>query len=255
MKQLLKTALRRFGYDLVRYSADTASEPAAASDLSAQHRQIISTTKRFTMTSAERTVALIDSVMYITRNNIPGDICECGVWRGGSMMAVALTLLSSGDLSRNLYLYDTFEGMPEPSIHDRNLNGTLASEFFATDRDGAGTWCSASLEEVRSNLVSTGYPSEKIHLIKGKVQETIPRSLPTALSILRLDTDWYESTSHELRHLYPLLRPGGILVIDDYGHWQGARKAVDEYFQEHGGAFFLHRIDYTGRLLVKPAAS
>ena len=73
--------------------------------------------------------------------------------------------------------------------------------------------------------------------------------MPERIALLRIDTDWYESTRHELVHLYPRLSPGGVLIIDDYGHWQGARKAVDEYFQ---AGLFLNHIDYTGRLAIKP---
>ena len=91
-------------------------------------------------------------------------------------------------------------------------------------------------------------------MVAGKVEDTIPKHLPGQMSVLRLDTDWYESTKHELTYLYPLLAPYGVLIIDDYGHWQGARKAVDEYFQSQAGTHFLHRIDYTGRLLVKSGA-
>ena len=101
-------------------------------------------------------------------------------------------------------------------------------------------------------MLSTGYPEDKIKLIKGKVEETIPRSIPTHLALLRLDTDWYESTKHELRYLYPLLEAQGILIIDDYGHWQGAKKAVDEYFRTNQDEVSLHRIDFTARALVKP---
>jgi hypothetical protein len=111
-------------------------------------------------------------------------------------------------------------------------------------------WCYASIEDVRQNILSTGYPEEKIYLVKGKVEHTIPKILPEKLSLLRLDTDWYESTKHELIHLCPQLSPEGILIIDDYGHWQGARKAVDEYFAEQNRKIYLHRIDYTGRIAV-----
>jgi hypothetical protein len=197
-------------------------------------------------------LAMINAVTYITKNKIPGDIAECGVWRGGSMMVAAATLLSLGDTSRSLYLYDTYEGMSEPSEKDKSFDGVLAGDKLKQSAPQSGYWCYASIEDVRANILSTGYPQEKIHLIKGKVEETIPQTMPPDLAILRLDTDWYESTLHELNHLYPLLHENGILIIDDYGYWQGARKAVDEYFHEHGNGIFMHRIDYTGRLLVKP---
>ena len=220
-------------------------------DLSAQEKRIISTAKPFTGTSIERMAALINAVTYITRHGIPGDIAECGVWRGGSMMTIALTLLALGDKSRSLYLYDTFEGMSSPTEYDKSGDGVSAEEQLRREPKGTGVWCYASLDDVRANILSTGYPEKNIHLIKGKVEDTIPRTIPSSLSLLRLDTDWYESTKHELTHLYPLLQAKGVVIIDDYGHWEGARKAVDEYFQERGEAVYLHRIDYTGRSLVK----
>jgi hypothetical protein len=249
MKQLLKTVLRRFGYDLVRYSP--AAELASVADMSEGERRIILAARPFTMTSLERMAALLKAVTYVTQSGIPGDIAECGVWRGGSMMTVALTLLAHGDRSRSLYLFDTFEGMSPPSGDDKSLDGIAADVQLERDPQGTGVWCYASLDDVRANILSTGYPADKIHLIKGKVEDTIPRNIPSSLSLLRLDTDWYESTKHELRHLYPLLNTRGILIIDDYGHWQGAKKAVDEYFAELEVKDYLHRIDYTGRILVK----
>src|SRR5262249_28315332 len=111
----------------------------------------------------------------------------------------------------------------------------------------------ASMEGVRSNLLSTGYPDSHIHLIKGKVEETLPRHAPERIALLRLDTDWYESTLHELIHLYPRLCPNGVLIIDDYGHWKGAREAVDDYFAKQELRPFLSRLDYSGRLVIKPA--
>lgn len=251
MKQLLKNILRRFGYDLVRYPPNTFSEFDSIPDFSKHERDIIQTARPFTMTSIERMAALVNAVTYLTERQIPGDIAECGVWRGGSMMTIALTLLARGDRSRSLYLYDTFDGMSSPTEDDRNLDGVPAAEQLKRDPKGTGIWCYASLEDVRENILSTGYPEDKVHLIKGKVEDTIPATIPSRLSLLRLDTDWYESTKHELAHLYPILHANGILIIDDYGHWQGARKAVDEYFHENGGRVYLHRIDYTGRILVR----
>src|SRR4051812_32630204 len=252
MKQLIKNTLRRFGYDLVRYSPSHSSELASVADLSDEEKKIISRAKPFTMTSLERMAALINAVTYVTQNKIPGDIAECGVWRGGSMMIIALTLLAHGDRSRSLYLFDTFEGMSLPTDKDKSLDGVSAAVQLERAPQGTGVWCYASLEDVRANVLSTGYPEDKIHLIKGKVEDTIPQNNPPSLSLLRLDTDWYESTKHELTHLFPRLHSKGILIIDDYGHWQGAKKAVDEYFSERADNVYLHRIDYTGRILVRP---
>jgi O-methyltransferase len=209
----------------------------------------------FTMTSAERLVALCDAVSYLVRNGIEGAMVECGVWRGGSMMAVAQTLLSHQICDRDLWLYDTFEGMSEPGKVDVDLRGAAASRLLAEqDRAVAhSVWCRSPLEEVRQNLQSTGYPQAKVRFVEGKVEETIPQNLPETISLLRLDTDWYESTKHELEHLWPRLVPGGVLIIDDYGHWQGCRRAVDEFFSSRQIAICLCRIDYTGRMAVKPA--
>ena len=247
MKTLIKKALNRFGFDVVPYVSPNDADFQAFPDLSKAERGVVAAVKPFTMTSVERIVCLINAVNYIADNKVAGDIAECGVWRGGSMMTVALTLLARGDTNRKLYLYDTYEGMSAPTEFDKSLDGASAE---AQMNEVDGKWCYASIEDVRQNILSTGYPKENIFLVKGKVEDTIPQTLPASLSLLRLDTDWYESTKHELNHLFPLLAPEGVLVIDDYGHWQGARKAVDEYFAEQKRKVYLHRIDYTGRIAV-----
>lgn len=247
MKTLVKKVLNRFGLEVTKYNSSNDSLFEMFPDLTDEERRIVAAVKPFTMTSVERVVCLMNAVSYVAKNKIAGDIAECGVWRGGSMMTVALTLLAHDDVSRELYLYDTFEGMSEPTEADVNLDGLSAQSHIAQTTE---KWCYASIEDVRENIVSTGYPKDKIHLVKGKVEDTIPKTIPATLSLLRLDTDWYESTKHELIHLYPRLSREGILIIDDYGHWQGARRAVDEFFAEQNRKVYLHRIDYTGRIAV-----
>lgn len=248
MKRLLKAALARAGWELARTRERDAQ---ALADLPPADRQIIQRVSPFTMTSLERRASLLGAVDHIVRHRIAGDIVECGVWRGGSMMAIALALMARGDTSRHLYLYDTFEGMSEPTEHDKALSGELAQTQLArTDREHP-LWAVAGLDDVKANLASTGYPAERIHYVQGKVEDTIPATLPKQIALLRLDTDWYESTRHELQHLYPLLAKHGPLIIDDYGHWQGARQAVDEYFANAAEPVFLHRVDYTARLHIK----
>jgi hypothetical protein len=248
MKKIVKAALARSGWELGR-TADRVQETLA--DLPEADRALIARVEPFTMTSLERRASLLGAVDQIVKHRIPGDIVECGVWRGGSMMLVALALMARGDTSRDLYLFDTFEGMSEPTAEDKGLSGESAEAQLArTDRDHP-LWAVASLEDVKANIASTGYPADKIHFVKGKVEDTIPRTIPKRIALLRLDTDWYESTRHELQHLYPLLSRHGLLIIDDYGHWQGARQAVDEYFAGSAQPVFLHRVDYTARLLVK----
>jgi O-methyltransferase len=141
--------------------------------------------------------------------------------------------------------------MSEPTAVDKDLAGALAAEQLSRLHPGTGIWCYAGLEEVRVNLASTGYPVDRVHFVRGKVEDTIPGTVPEPIALLRLDTDWYESTKHELTHLFPRLVPGGVLIIDDYGHWQGARQATDEYFASARVPLLLHRVDYTGRIAVK----
>ena len=207
----------------------------------------------YTMTSYERVYSVIEATKYIEEKNLPGSIVECGVWRGGSSMAIARTLKECGNTRRDLYLYDTYEGMPEPTEHDVSIGGSDAAKRFEETKttEDRSSWCEASLEDVQQNMKLVGYNEEKIHYVQGKVEETIPETCPEHIALLRLDTDWYESTKHELAHLYPRLVQGGVLIIDDYGHWEGARKAVDEYFAQNNITMLLNRIDYTGRVGVK----
>ncbi|WP_243544286.1 TylF/MycF/NovP-related O-methyltransferase [Pseudodesulfovibrio tunisiensis] len=223
-------------------------------DCNEAEKGIIRACCAYSMTSGERMLGLIRAVEYIARAGIPGDIVECGVWKGGSSMASALALLAHEGADRDLYLFDTFAGMTAPSDRDEAFDGSMAEPVYLESRtpEGASTWCQAGLEEVRTNMLSTGYPEDRIHLVRGPVEQTLPHAAPERIALLRLDTDWYESTRHELEHLYPRLSPGGVLVIDDYGHWKGARKAVDEYIGKHGLKLLLTRMDYTGRLAVKP---
>jgi len=248
MKQLLKRALARAGLELTNV-ADR--HRAALADLSPADRALVARVEPFTMTSLDRRAGLIGAIDHIVRHRIAGDIVECGVWRGGSMMLAALALIARGDTTRDLWLYDTFEGMSAPTAADRSVSGESAAAQLARTPRGSGVWCEAGLADVQANLWSTGYPRERLHFVAGPVETTIPATLPRRIALLRLDTDWYESTRHELVHLYPALSRHGVLVVDDYGHWQGARQAVDEYFAARNEPVFLHRVDYTARLVVK----
>lgn len=248
MKKVAQAILAAGGLQVVRTADQTAQ---ALADLSEADRAIVERVAPFTMTGLERRASLLGAVDHVVRHGIAGDIVECGVWRGGSMMAVALALMARGDTSRELWLFDTFEGMSEPTEHDRDPTGMAAAERLKTSPRSSALWAAASLEDVQANLRSTGYPAERIHYVRGKVEDTIPVHGPACIALLRLDTDWYESTRHELQHLYPKLARHGLMIIDDYGHWQGARRAVDEYFAAAAEPVFLHRVDYTARLVVK----
>jgi O-methyltransferase len=252
MKKLVRGAVRAMGFDVVRYPEPP--QPAKLPpDASPEDRRILEAVAGYTMTSVERQLALISSIRHIVKAGIAGCYVECGVWRGGSSMAAALAFQQAGDTARELHLYDTFEGMTPPTAADRTPDGTLAQAHLDADPARTGVnWCVAGLEDVQRNMASTGYPKERVHFVRGPVEATIPSQSPAGpIALLRLDTDWYESTKHELIHLFPKLQPGGILIIDDYGHWEGAKKAVDEYFSTLKPPHYLQRVDYTGRLLVK----
>lgn len=246
-KDLVRKAARRAGYDIVRYPSPYPP------DFSANRVALCDRVSPYTMTTPERVDGLAAAVEYVVKQDIPGALVECGVWKGGSAMAMALTLLEAGVRDRDIYLYDTFSGMSAPGEVDVAFDGRQASEMFEQTKqsEDASDWCRSPLDEVRRNVESTGYPPERLHFVEGKVEDTIPGTMPEDIAILRLDTDWYESTKHELTHLYPRLVEQGLLLIDDYGHWRGARKAVDEYIDQHGLRLLLNRLDYTGRIAIK----
>ena len=246
IKTAIHKSLRLFGVDVVRYPPPEEVSPP---DFRKAEVDIIRKVRPWTMTSIERIYALIQAVRYISANAIPGAIVECGVWKGGSIAAVARTLLQNQDQSRELYLFDTFTGMTRPTARDFDCWGKKASQDLV---DCPGDRCDdAALEEVKEIIHKTGYPREKVHFIPGKVEDTIPSQAPESIALLRLDTDWYESTRHELVHLFPRLSRAGAIIIDDYGHWEGARQACDEYFNQNRIPILLNRIDSTGRIALK----
>jgi len=218
----------------------------------ADFEDIIRRVRPFTMTTAARVTALCDALSYVLQHHIPGAFVECGVWRGGSSMAAALRLMQLGERSRALYLFDTYAGMTEPDSNDRSrISGFSAAQILKFAPANSKIVARATLDDVRQNMYSTGYPQDFIHLIEGPVERTVPDAAPEQIAVLRLDTDWYKSTKHELIHLFPRISTGGVLIIDDYGDWSGAQQATDEYIREAKLKIFLHRIDHTGRLAIK----
>jgi O-methyltransferase len=222
-------------------------------------RALVERCRPYTLASPERIVATADAVAHVVGREVPGALVECGVWRGGSVLAMVLTLQQLGISDRDVYLYDTFSGMTAPTDEDTSSFDPPASGTFDRARaEGRRAWDFLfgeevfGKEQVEELLHATGYPRERFHMVVGPVEETLPEQAPGEVALMRLDTDWYESTRHEMEHLYPRLSSGGVLIVDDYGHWDGARKAVEEYFDAHGGRPLLARTDYTGRLAVKP---
>lgn len=210
------------------------------------NKELIKDFSKYTMTSNMKIFSLIKAFEYIHKFQIAGDFVECGVYTGGNIM-ILKKLIEKNNLKKKIYAYDTFEGMTSPTSNDIKIDGTVASEKILIKDN----WSSCSLEKVKKNFTEMNLELDNIQFIKGKVEDTlkISENLPNKISILRLDTDFYESTKMELKYLYPLIVDGGILIIDDYGSWLGSKKATDEYFSEK--KIFMHFIDHSARMIIK----
>jgi len=248
LRARIKAVLRARGVDVRRWP------PPLPEHIDEEAATIIAAARPFTMTSVDALFSLIEATRYVVGRQVPGAFVECGVWRGGSMVAVARTLQQLGTTDRHLWLYDTFEGMTEPAGSDVRYSGdrARAADLLAAEPvgDGDGIWCYSTLDEVRAAMADTGYPADHVHYVTGPVEKTIPGQVPDRIALLRLDTDWYESTRHELRHLMPLMTPRGVLIVDDYWYWQGCRQAVDEYLAETGLPLLLTPVHITGVAVV-----
>jgi O-methyltransferase len=199
--------------------------------------EIFEKVKNLTLLGKERILANIESVDHIIDNNIDGDIVEIGVYKGGSILSMILRLEEKNVLNKTVHLYDTFEGMTQHSEYDIDLNGSSIKNI-------PDYICKCDLNSVKQNLKSkTSYPEDFIKYHVGDILKT--QFIPEKISILRLDTDWYESTKFELEHFFSKVSKNGIVIVDDYGHWKGCKKAVDEFlinFPE----IKIEKIDYTG---------
>jgi O-methyltransferase len=249
-KRLLRPTLKRMGYQIVRHPNGDQRKPPWDAEPAARH--LFEQVRDYTMTSPERVIALHAAVRYVATQKVPGAMVECGVWRGGSMMAVARTLHDLGETDRELFLYDTFEGPPTPTETDVEKD---PAHFARPRRKKAIAEIPVvlqllPLDEIKKLLYDTGYPAERMHFVVGNVMETIPARAPEQIAILRLDTDSYTSTRHELEHLFPRVSDGGVVIIDDYASFAGAREATDKYLASQGINPLLHRIDAASRMIV-----
>lgn len=252
----------------VVYSSGHASQiedyPIEDIDRDALFTRFFEASRNHTMTSKEVMFSTYQAARYVALRGIAGDVVECGVWRGGSALLAALTVRelapapkakswfgkkASEAAGRKFWLYDTYEGMTPPTEVDIDLEGISAAEYIDKYSDD-GKWCYADEHDVRKLFDANDFSTQEVRLIKGDVVETLKTQAPEQISLLRLDTDWYESTLAELEILYPRLSTGGVLIIDDYGHWEGSRRAVDEYFADKPPVL-MHRIGYAVRVIVK----
>ena len=224
-------------------------------DMEPEFRSLWDEIREYTMTGMERGYGLYQAVRYLEARGVKGDFVECGVWKGGSCMLMMRTLQQLGR-ERRVWLYDTYSGMPEPGDEDIIAWNRLPvqkklEEDVRKGKESFAHWA-VGLSRVRANIALTDYPDTLTRYVPGDVAETVLHEAPERIALLRLDTDWYASTLAELEHLYPLLEEGGVLIIDDYGHFEGARRAVDEYFARPGvRPILFSRLDYTGRMGVK----
>jgi hypothetical protein len=249
---MINTVIRDLISKLVRKTGYTLYRGIPQYDMEKEFIDIFEKCKKFTITSIEGMYSLYKAVEYVVIHKIPGSIVECGVFKGGTAMLCAYTLKNLNVLQNKIYLYDTYEGMSEPNIKDKTHFGESARKKWDDLRDvKVNKMFYASLDEAKNNLYTTGYPRDNLIFVKGKVEDTIPEIIPENIALLRLDTDFYESTYHELLNLYPRLSKNGVIIIDDYGYWKGAREATDKYFSENNVKILLNRIDATGRIGVK----
>ncbi len=267
LKEMVNSGLVRVtGYELARprpngalpakkaaaaFPATKAAALALPKDYDSEAASTIRAVKPWTMTSPDKLYALILAVRHVVKHKIPGDIVECGVWRGGSMQATARTLLEVGDTSRHLYLFDTFEGMPPPTEEDRRHDGKSAADLLASERAHVARLGRGLARRRAGRHGAGGLPRGPRALRPGHGRgDRAPRGARADLGaasrhrLVRLD-------QARARDLYPRLVSGGVLLIDDYGWWEGAKKAVDEFLEESGEQLLLLRMA-SGRIAVKP---
>lgn len=252
-KKSINKGLNRFGFQLERFTPK--GEIFTATEASKTDEEIYKKVQSFTMSNPDPIYSLITATRYIVENQIEGDFVECGTWSGGCSMAIALTLMELGETSRNIWIYDTFAGMTKPGEMDVTYGDKVMSALpFWQENNGSDSgsdWANISLDRVKMNLSSTNYPMEKLKFIEGNVLETLNDLLPNKIALLRLDTDWYDSTKKEMVALYPKLSSGGVCIVDDYGAWAGSKQAVDEFMSENLPRPLMHITDWTTRTWVK----
>lgn len=253
IKKYLKRFLYKNGYKIVNLKDNSKRYPV---EFNSKEREIFDfiINQKFTMVSNERLISTMLSTKYILENEIEGDFVECGVWRGGNSIAMKF-LIEQYKSSKKVFLFDTFGGMTKPTNDDTRItdNTDAFEKYNDLNKDTHNEWCFSPLEEVQENFIKTGLNLENLVFVKGPVESTLNenKNLPKKISLLRLDTDWYESTKIGVEKLFPLISKNGILLLDDYGHWGGAKKAIDQYFNKNNLMHIKSYVDYTGRKIIK----
>jgi hypothetical protein len=249
---LIRPGLAAFGYRLAETRFDRPPGELSMDELSVinqVHKQIL------THSSKQRLYATALAVDYVNRAGLKGAFVECGIWKGGNAIVAKKVADSRGDL-REFFLYDTFSGHLPPGSKDVSLeDGSSASEKYESIVKASGSWAAVSVQEVKKYFGNLNVSTENVRFIEGDMMSTLrdPKLVPASISVLRLDTDWYEPTKLQLEELWPKLEIGGVLLLDDYGHWAGSKAAVDEYFAANGINVLLTFSDWSGRAAIKMA--
>lgn len=202
----------------------------------------------------------VEALQYIISNHIEGDIVECGV-DAGHFEFIWINKLLELKQERDIYMYDTFAGLTQPGEYDYTCSDSTIYTMTANEvmnewknkiiNENTNGWCCTPLEKVQNRLASTGYPEAKLHYIVGDVMETLQKFVPEKIAILRLDTDWYESSKIELEKMYDNVVDGGIIIFDDYYHWDGQRRATDEFFRKINKNYKMTPIDSKTGSIIK----
>lgn len=250
MKNFSKNLIKKI-FDISGYTIINNKQKIV--ELSEKDKSLIEIIEKYTMTTRIRIFNLLQALRHLKEKNIEGDYVECGVWKGGNILLFKKFLNNEETQNRNIYAYDTFEGMTDPDENDFEISTNIESKNLL-EKDNykkTNTWGICSLEDVKKNILTNKSDLEHINFVKGDVLKTLnnENNIPKKISLLRLDTDWYQSTKKELEVLYERVSVGGIIIIDDYGHWGGSKKAVDEFFSNK--YVWIHYVDYACRLIIK----
>jgi O-methyltransferase len=210
-----------------------------------------------TMVSAPRLMNAFDTAVSVEREELEGSIVECGVWAGGAIGLMADVSKRHGNRHRMFHLFDSFEGLPQPSVFDADVLGAFTDEHPELEPDSgqdstslvAIGACEAPLEEVHTLFFDVlRIDRRQVVIHKGWFQDTVPTAAESVgpIALLRIDGDWYESTKTCLDYLYDQVIDGGFVIIDDYGTFVGCAKAVDEFLESRGVEVDLVPIDEEG---------
>ena len=245
-KNLINKIADQMGYSIINNNQKIA-------ELSKKDNDYIDLVSKFSMTPKIRIYNLLQALRHLKIKKIDGDYVECGVWRGGNVLLFKKFLENEDFSQRNIYAFDTFEGMTNPDENDFEINTNIsATKLLKNDKKKeTNVWGVCSLENVKKNISKYVNNLENIYFVKGPVEITLneAKNIPEKISLLRLDTDWYQSTKKELEVLYEKVSSGGVIIIDDYGHWGGSKKAVDNFFSDK--YVWMHYVDYACRLIIK----